>query len=354
MEQFSLPLTSFDALLLPAEARAVGSDAFRQAISEFFRQQICELGVNGTVTVTPEQVTVAWAASGTDPVLAAVEKLKRGQLREGAQLLELIRQRRPDAPEVLYNLGLAWSEIGEPDRAVPILRHLTEVNPNHTHGRVALGVALGRLGDTSGAEEELAEAVDRDPDESWARKNLGGILLRLSRWAEARTHLEAAVRLAPRDALAWLLLGDVGARTGQTALASTSYQQARGFDPHGTVGEQAELGLNRLAGESLPLNADGVNPNALVAMIAALKRLRSLAPEDAKALTLQAALLGQNGLRFQDPARIHQLDGIPETLTALEVACLIHAGVQTISPGAETGLPFAEVYQASLDQLAGD
>ena len=53
-----------------------------------------------------------------DPVEIAVGKLKRGQYREGIQLLELVRSRTPDDPAVLYNLGMALSDPGQLDRAV--------------------------------------------------------------------------------------------------------------------------------------------------------------------------------------------------------------------------------------------
>ena len=42
------------------------------------------------------------------------------------------------------------------------------------------------------------------------------------------------------------------------------------------------------------------------------------------------------------------LDLHTRTYAALEVACLIHAGVQTMSPGAETGLPFDHEFQFAL------
>lgn len=103
--------------------------------------------------------------------------------------------------------------------------------------------------------------------------------------------------------------------------------------------------LNRLAGDSLLRNADAVNQEGQSAMVAALKRLRALPPEAAKQLALQAALLGQHGLRLQDPERRHHVEGIAEPLTGLEVACLIHAGVQFASPGAETGLPLEREYR---------
>jgi tetratricopeptide (TPR) repeat protein len=347
MEQFSIPRTAFDVTLLPIAARDPATPEFEAAVADFFQQQFRELGANGQVAVTPDQISVSWVTAGFNAVEAALAKLRRGQLRDGIQLLALLRSRWPDQADVLYNLGVALSELGEPAKAVPVLRHLVAVEPEHTHGRVALGVALGRLGDPAAAEQEFRAAVANDPAEPWARKNLGGILLRQGRWNEAREHLKAALQRAPEDAQAWLLLGEVAGHGGDNATAKSAWQRARQLDPDGPVGERAERILNRLAGESLPRNADGVNPEAVAAMVSALKRLRALSPEAARQLTLQAALLGQHGLRLQDPERRHQVEGIAEPLTGLEVACLIHAGVQLASPGAETGLPLKKEYHVA-------
>ena len=56
--------------------------------------------------------------------------------------------------------------------------------------------------------------------------------------------------------------------------------------------------------------------------------------EAAQQLTLQAAFIGLNGLTLQDLARIQWLEGFPEPVSGLGVACLIQAGVQVVSPGA--------------------
>jgi Flp pilus assembly protein TadD len=350
MEQFSLPRTAFDVTLLPVAARDPATPEFEAAVADFFQRQFREMGANGQVTVTPEQISVGWVTAGFNPVEAALAKLRRGQLRDGIQLLALLRSRWPDQADVLYNLGVALSELGDTAKAVPVLRHLIEVEPSHTHGRVALGVALGRLGDPSAAEREFRTAVENAPDEPWARKNLGGILLRQGRWPEAREHLEAALKLAPQDAQAWLLLGDVASHSGDADAMKVAYQRARQLDLEGPVGDRAERMLNRLAGQSLPRNADGVNPEALAAMIAAVNRLRAVSPEAAKNLTLQAALVGQHGLRLQETERKYRVPGIAEPLTGLEVACLIHAGVQLASPGVETGMPLQEEYRLACSQ----
>lgn len=344
MEQFVLPLKRFDLALLPEAARDIASPAFREAVDDYFRRQFRDMGVNGVVQVTPETLTVGWVAPNFDPVTAAIDLCQRGQVRDGVQLLELARHRQPDAPDLLLNLGIGLNELGESDRAIPILERLVELEPDHVRGCVALGVAKGRAGDNAAALDLFTRAVALDPTDPWAQLNLGGILLRMGRPAEARAPLEVAVQLGPNEAQAWLLLGEACAAQGDTSAARQALDRTRTLDPHGPLGARAERALNRLAIDPLPRDANGLNPEALAAMKWAIHHLRTLPPGDAQRLTLQAALLGQHGLQLTDPARIHRLDGLAEPLTALQVACLIHAGLQTAAPGTPSGFPLEEEY----------
>ena len=55
-------------------------------------------------------------------------------------------------------------------------------------------------------------------------------------------------------------------------------------------------------------------------------------------LVLRAALLGQSGIDLLAPEPVHSLDGYDGgSLTGFQVGCLIHAGVQGLSPGTKTG-----------------
>ncbi len=56
-------------------------------------------------------------------------------------------------------------------------------------------------------------------------------------------------------------------------------------------------------------------------------------------------MVGQHGLRLQDPTRIHHLDSFSNPLTALEVACLIHAGLQMSAPRIDSAFPLEGVYR---------
>ena len=145
MEQFVLPLSAFDATLLPPEARDPRSPAFRTALDDYFRQQFRTLGANGVVQISGETLSIGWITPGFQPVDAAIAFCQRGQVREGVQLLELARPRTPDSPNLLLNLGIALNELREFPRAVLILEHLVDLHPDHARAWVALAVALGHV-----------------------------------------------------------------------------------------------------------------------------------------------------------------------------------------------------------------
>jgi hypothetical protein len=84
VDSFTISTEGFDGSILPEGARVVGSPEFQSAVSRFFESQFLEMGVNGQVVASPETIRVTWAPSGADPIAAGIEKLQRGQLKEGA------------------------------------------------------------------------------------------------------------------------------------------------------------------------------------------------------------------------------------------------------------------------------
>jgi predicted Zn-dependent protease len=348
MDSFSLPTGAFDVTLLPPAVRGIGSSEFNAAVSEFFTEQFRGMGVNGRVVVTPETIQVAWSKSGADPVELGIEKLQRGQLKEGCQWLELLRGRFPGSERLLQNLGIGLSELGHYDRAIECLRHLLEVAPKNHRGRVALGVALGRKGELSAAILELRKVVEEAPEDLWGQKNLGGILFRQGLFAEAMPHLEKAVSLDPADGHAWLILGETLLARDETGRAREALQKARSFSK-GKLQERAESLLNRLADTLFERGEDGLRSAVVAGLVWAIRTLDHVGDEQAKrSLILQAAMLGQSGLTLTDPKPVHTLEGYTgDALSGFQVACLIHAGVQRLAPGTATGFNWeAEYVQA--------
>jgi tetratricopeptide (TPR) repeat protein len=168
--EFSIAPEDFDLSLLPANARRVGSPEFKQAVTDYLKGEFGGFGGSARIVVGEELIVVNWDAEpeGFDLMGLAVAKLKRGQDREGIQLLELARSKTPDDPTVLYNLGVALSGSGQFDRAVVHFRRLVVLEPDQANGRVALGVALIRQDRIEEAIGELRAALGIDPANAFA------------------------------------------------------------------------------------------------------------------------------------------------------------------------------------------
>lgn len=70
-----------------------------------------------------------------------------------------------------------------------------------------------------------------------------------------------------------------------------------------------------------------------------------------KNLTLGAALLGQEGIDYADPAKRHRLKELPgELLSGLEVMCLLYAGLKRIAPTeADIGFDLNDDFAMALE-----
>jgi len=88
-------------------------------------------------------------------------------------MLEALLRLQPDDADVLYNLGMVYSDEGRLDAARDLLRRAVLAAPDRANAYVALGVAALRAGDPGEAEPALNAAVDLEPHNPFALRTLG-------------------------------------------------------------------------------------------------------------------------------------------------------------------------------------
>ena len=71
--------------------------------------------------------------------------LKAGKIAEAVPYLESLTKSAPANAEVLYNLGIAYSELGQFDEAVIRLKRAVQLDPGHAHAWVGIGTAYHRM-----------------------------------------------------------------------------------------------------------------------------------------------------------------------------------------------------------------
>lgn len=57
-------------------------------------------------------------------------------------------------------------------------------------------------------------------------------------------------------------------------------------------------------------------------------------------------MLAQGGIDLKSRHPMHALEGL---LSGLEAACLVHAGVQSMAPGADTGLDWGPEHYVAVE-----
>jgi tetratricopeptide (TPR) repeat protein len=65
--------------------------------------------------------------------------------------VELLRQ-DPDNPDLLYNLGLCYVDLGQLDKGIELLHRCLQIVPQHSHACVALALGYQRACDLLQAE----------------------------------------------------------------------------------------------------------------------------------------------------------------------------------------------------------
>lgn len=116
-----------------------------------------------------------------------------------------------DLPVVLSNLAMAYSGVGEFQKAIPMLQQAAILNPA-AGTYMQLGTDLAEVGKMPEAIAACDKMLTVNPEaqnaQSGCYKNLAIVLTNKGKLADALAPLQQATQLNPQDALAWKLLGD--------------------------------------------------------------------------------------------------------------------------------------------------
>ncbi|MEZ5680315.1 MAG: sulfotransferase [Erythrobacter sp.] len=167
-----------------------------------------------------------------------MHRMQAGDLAGALGIAEAALGEAGDRAPYLALGSLAALRMGAPDRAVPLLRELIELNPGDRASRANLAVALVQTGDHDGAlalaagspEPSLARvegfieqqrgnldaaaaayrrAIEADPADLSSLNNLGNVLAETGDVEGAIDVLERAITLAPADIPIYLNLAEV-------------------------------------------------------------------------------------------------------------------------------------------------
>lgn len=354
--EFKIPLHRFDVNLLPPEARQVGTEAFKTAVMLHFAAEYAAQGQTVLVTVDDSEITVMAFPAEATALDFVLPMLHAGKVAEAVPYLESLTKSAPANAAVLYNLGIAYSELGQFDEAIIRLKRAVQLDPDYAHAWVGIGNAYYRMHKPEQALQAFEKAVELNPDDGYTHRNLGGILIASKRNDEALIHLRKALKLMPDDpqsifglAIALEEVGTDDADEEADALFLRLIQE----HPTSPMVEQAEKARTAFGNKRLKSNSvGGFRPDVMMYIAGALKTFKKLGPKKRHEIAVEIALLGRSGLDINDPTDKYKLKTLPGKFTGLHLLAIMYTAFRQIDPTMDTGADFSAEYRAAMELRA--
>jgi len=269
--------------------------------------------------------------------------LQKGQLDQARPLLEETLTCDPNNIDVLYNLGMCYTELGLPDKAVIILIKCVELKPDFSNAHVALGFAYEKINDTKSAEKHFLEAVKIDPNNSYALRNLGGLYGKLSDLEKSIYYLERSFRINPSDPMTIYGLGYVYQRILDIERADQLFKQLLELEAPEKLKELARTARREIAVSNF--KSKGFRIDAVFYLMDAIQRFAKKRKEEIQTISFDIALKGREGLDINNPDKKYRIDSLEGEYTGLQLVCLMYAGFQIIDPSLDVGVDLSKEYQ---------
>jgi len=164
-------------------------------------------------------------------------------------------------------------------------------------------------------------------------------------------HLRAAATVAPEDPIhlftyAQTLLAIEG--ESRAAEGDGIFQRALQLAPVGELAEKIKAQQRQLAARVMRANAKGEpRRDAVTYLSGALEAYLALDLEAQKQLLAEVAAIAQKGMAINDPQQSLHLRFYRggSTVSALQAACILYAGVQLLLPGEDAGIDPGSEYE---------
>ena len=177
--------------------------------------------------------------------------IKEGKFDLAIDMLTDMLLSDPQNQEALFNLGLCYCELGNPEKAVRTLETCVNHHPEYANAFVALGYAHSMLQQNHPARDNFLKALEIDPANSYALQNLGSLYGKEKDYEKAIECLEKAFTVNPQDQQTAYNIGYAYFKVGRADMAEKYLIAAIDLDRSTQLAETAmELIREMVEGEN--------------------------------------------------------------------------------------------------------
>ncbi|MBI5741582.1 MAG: tetratricopeptide repeat protein [Nitrospirae bacterium] len=182
---------------------------------------------------SPQRQKVAVVVFGTIILVLASATYARNSLwGDRVSLWEDAVSKSPGSPRGYNNLGIAYSEKGQYEKAIAAYEYCISLYPSYRTAYVNLGVAYAATGRVDKAIGAFTQAVALDPKNSIAYINLGRAFNQTGRPDKAVENHIRAIEIDPNSSSAYHGLGTAYVRLGRLDDALAAYSRFAEISPY--------------------------------------------------------------------------------------------------------------------------
>jgi tetratricopeptide (TPR) repeat protein len=276
----------------------------------------------------------------------ALMLLKANRFEGARDLLEELLQGDPGNQDILYNLGMCYTELDEPAKAVKTLTECIRYYPHYSNAYVALGFAYSRLADDEKAREHFLRAIEIEPSNPYALRNLGGLYGKENDYEKAIQCLEKSFSINPEDQQTAYGLGYSYFHIGKIDKADEHFKVAIDLDESTKIADMAKDLRREIA--AISLKAKGFRSDAMFYCLSALQFFKDKTPEKVRQVAFEIGIKGRQGLDINNPDKRYTLDSMGGSFTGLQLVSYMYVGFKMIDPKLDVGLDLSEEYKQAL------
>ncbi|MBE3122672.1 MAG: tetratricopeptide repeat protein [Thermoplasmata archaeon] len=276
----------------------------------------------------------------------ALYLIQQGKFVEAKKILEDILLVNPNDIEVLYNLGMCLTDLGQPDKAVVTLEQCIKLKPDYSNAYVALGMAYFKTGDLEYAERFFFDALKLDSNNSYALSNLGGLFGKMEDIEKSLYYLEKAYRINPSNPNTVYGLGYAYEQIQDYEKADKYYKELLEMDAPAQLKNLTKEGLRKIAVSSF--KSKGFRMDAVFYLIGAFQLFNRMNENKIKYITFEIAMKGWSGFDLNNPDKKYTLKTLNGEFTGLQLVCYMYAGFKRIEQTLDVGIDLSDEYKMAL------